>query len=112
MSEIPGPPSFWETVGLLLDASSRRAAGRRRRQQELLSSRTRDANATDWSAVAAFFYFVWMISISVFAGLALNQAVKAGQRLDALHEGKVLVSISFLDEAMTREGCLQKVIPP
>ena len=43
--ELPPSPTFWVTVGTLLDAARKRASGRRRRQQELMNQR---GSSNDW----------------------------------------------------------------
>ena len=89
------PPGFWRTVQLLLAASRTRSAGRSRRQQEL----TQQRSGSDWSFLAAFFAVLLAIGINVVAAFVLNNAVKSGQRVEVERQGKIVVSMSFLNAA-------------
>ena len=91
---IGKPITFWETLRLLLGATRKRSAGRQRRQQELLNQRT--GNSTDWGVLGVLFAFFFMAVINVIAAFVLESAVKSGERLQAEHKGKIVVSRSFL----------------
>ena len=91
---IGKPITFWETLRLLLGATRKRSAGRQRRQQELLNQRT--GNSTDWGVLGVLFAFFFMAVINVIAAFVVESAVKSGERLQAEHKGKIVVSRSFL----------------
>jgi membrane protease YdiL (CAAX protease family) len=96
--ELPRPPGFWTTLGLLLGTARRRAAGRRKRQQELLRQRARK-NSTDWSRLGFAAAVFFMAMINGGAALVVRMAVESGQRLQAERQGKIIVSRSFLKAA-------------
>jgi membrane protease YdiL (CAAX protease family) len=93
---IGRPMTFWETVRLLLGATRKRSAGRQRRQQELLNQRT-GKHSTDWGVLGVVFAVFFMAVINVLAALVVQSAVKSGERLEAEHQGKIVVSQSFFD---------------
>jgi membrane protease YdiL (CAAX protease family) len=90
------PTGFWRTVRLLLGAARRRTAGRKSRQQELLEHRTGKSTDTlaQWGAIAVV---VWMVGINGIAALAVRSAISAGQRIEAKHQGKIVVREYFLE---------------
>jgi membrane protease YdiL (CAAX protease family) len=100
--ELPRPPSFWTTLGLLLDTTRRRAAGRRKRQQELLRQRA-PKNPTDWSRLGFAAAVFFMAMINGGAALVVRMAVDSGHRLQAERHGKIIVSRSFLKAASSAE---------
>src|SRR3981189_3593142 len=102
MREPPSPPSFWNTVGLLLRASRKRAAGRRKRQRELLSSRA-GKNATDWNRLGFAFTTLVMVVLNVAAAFVVRTAVSSGERFEVERQGKIVVSSWFLQAAKTAE---------
>jgi membrane protease YdiL (CAAX protease family) len=101
--ELPRPPSFWRTVGLLLAAARKRAGGRRRRQQQLLRERTGRERAANWGRVGFLFAILLMSVLNVGAAFVLRIAVESGERLDVERQGKVVVSRSFLDAVTNAE---------
>jgi membrane protease YdiL (CAAX protease family) len=102
MREPPSPPSFWNTVGLLLRASRKRAAGRRKRQRELLSSRA-GKKATDWNRLGFAFTMLVMVFLNVAAAFVVRTAVSSGERFEVERQGKIVVSSWFLRAAKTAE---------
>ena len=50
MNPVANPPSFWQTVRILLRTARKRATGRQRRQQELMNSRAKKSTF-DWSVL-------------------------------------------------------------
>ncbi len=99
-SEFRGPPSFWRTVRLLLGATRKRAAGRRKRQQELLRQRA-PKNSTDWSGLSFAAAVFFMAVLNSGAAFVVRIAVDSGERLEAEHHGKIVVSRYFLDAVQT-----------
>jgi membrane protease YdiL (CAAX protease family) len=93
--ELPPSPTFWVTVGTLLDAARKRASGRRRRQQELMNQR---GSSNDWGIGFLLTLLVAMI-ISGIAAFFLDQAAKAGERAEAERQGKIVVSLDFFNAA-------------
>ena len=90
------PPSFWKTVRLLLSASSKRASARRHRQQQLLQQRSANTTtASDWGALGSILAALFMMALNICAAFVVDNAVSAGQRVDAERQGKILVSRYF-----------------
>jgi membrane protease YdiL (CAAX protease family) len=89
------PLSFWSTVRLLLTATRARSTGRRKRQQELLQQRSK--GATDWSGFGFAMAVLFMAFLNGGAAFILQMAVETGQRIEVEHQGKIVVSQSFLD---------------
>ena len=83
-------PTFWETVHLLLWTAGVRAAGRRKRQSELLRNRA-GKGAINWGGFGFFLTAIFMMVLSLIAAFILNNAVKAGQRVQIERDGKFLV---------------------
>jgi len=98
MKPDANPPSFWQTVRILLRTARKRASGRQRRQQELMNNRAKKST-TDWSALGFFFLFVMMAAVNIMAAFAVNSAVEAAQRADAELHGIVVVSRAFEESA-------------
>ena len=82
MNLAANPPSFWQTVSILLRTSRKRAMGRQRRQQELMNNRAKKST-TDWSVLGVFLSVIMMAAINIMAAFAVNLAVEAAQRADA-----------------------------
>jgi membrane protease YdiL (CAAX protease family) len=97
-SEFRGAPGFWRTLRLLLGAARKRAVGRQKRQQELLRNRA-GQNATNWGGIGFLFAVLFMVILNICGAFAVSMAVKSGERIEAEHQGKVVVSRSFLVEA-------------
>lgn len=97
------PPDFFKTVLLLLTMARRRSVGRAQRQTALLQHRTGRKDATDrFRRFATIAEFLFVLVIHSFAAWMIHSAVEAGQRLEAQHQGKIVVRESFL-------SALQKV---
>ena len=97
-SELRGAPSFWRTVRLLLGAARKRATGRRKRQQELLQNRA-GKHSTNWSGIGFLFAVLFMAVLNICGAFAVSMAVDSGERIEAEHQGKIVVSRFFLDGA-------------
>ena len=95
VSTVAEAPGFWKTVRLLLGSAHRRSAGRRRRQQELLNHRRGKTTSTNFGMLGFVFATLFMLVINGFAAFALYIAVTASQRVEAEHQGKIVVSGSF-----------------
>jgi hypothetical protein len=90
-------PSFWATVLLLLGAAQLRSQGRRRRTQELLNNRA-GKNITNWSLLAVLFAVLLGLALNGVAAFVLEGSLVAGERLEAEHLGKIVVSRRFFQE--------------
>jgi membrane protease YdiL (CAAX protease family) len=101
-SELPSPPGFWPTVRLLLAATRQRATGRRTRQQQLLSQRS-SGKSTDWSGFGYAMAVLFMAGLNIGAAFVVSAAVDSGERIEAEHKGKIVVSQEFLDEVRAAE---------
>lgn len=93
---LPRPPGFWTTVGLLLRAARNRAAGRRKRQRELIELRA-GRSSTDWGGLAAVIAVFVMAVLNVLAAFVVRTAVISGQRAETERQGKIVVSPYFFD---------------
>jgi membrane protease YdiL (CAAX protease family) len=91
---LPPPVGFWMTVRLLLSASRKRADGRQNRQSDLLRNRT-GTNSVNWGGLAVALTAVLMIGLNIGVADVAFSVVKAGERLDAERQGKVVVSAQF-----------------
>jgi membrane protease YdiL (CAAX protease family) len=100
--DLPRPPSFLQTVRLLLSAARTRAAGRRRRQQELLNARA-GKTATNWGGLGFALTVVFMAVLNVGAAFVVRMAVESGERVEAERRGKIVVSLRFLNAAKIAE---------
>jgi membrane protease YdiL (CAAX protease family) len=98
MNPVANPPTFWQTVRILLVSARRRATGRQRRQQELLNSRAKKST-TNWSFLGVLFGVLFMAAVHIMAAFAISLAIEAAQRAapDPANRGKIVVSQGFLD---------------
>ncbi len=87
------PPSFWETVRLLLSAAQRRSHGRRTRQQAVLYQRS--SKSANLEGFSFFFAILLMIGINIAAAFLIQLVVKESQRSEVEQSGKIVVSDSF-----------------
>jgi len=101
-AELPSPPGFWPTVRLLVAATWQRATGRRTRQRQLLSQRS-SGQSTDWSGFGYGMAVLFMAGLNIGAAFVLSMAVDSGERIEAEHKGKIVVSQEFLDEVRAAE---------
>lgn len=109
-SDSPKPPSFWQTIGLLLATARRRSNGRRKRQQELLAQRTK--KSTDWSALGFAMTALLMIGINVAAAFLVRTGVESGERVQVERKGTIVVSSGFLDAARRGETARYECLSP
>lgn len=101
--ELPKPPGFWKTVGLLLGAARKRSAGRRARQQELLQSRS-GGSASNWGGFGFLMIALFFAAINVGAAWVVDLAVEWGQGQELEQSGKIVVSTYFLNAARIVEN--------
>ena len=101
------PPSFWQTVRLLLGVACRRAVGRSKRQRTLLFQRTGKEAAVDalgWFGFVAVLLVMALLNFG--AAYIVELAVGAGQRLETEKQGKIVVGRKFLDALYARDGAV------
>jgi len=98
MNSSENPPSFWQTVRILLRTSRKRATGRQRRQQELMNNRARKSTF-DWSILGVVLSILFFALVNGTAAFVVRSAVVAGERTEATLQGKIVVSQEFLDAA-------------
>ena len=98
MIPVANPPSFWQTVRILLRTSRKRAMGRQRRQQELMNNRAKKSTR-DWSALGVLLSVLMMAAVNIMAAFAISIAVEAAQRAASSlqHREKIIVSQEFYD---------------
>ncbi len=90
------PPGSVRVVGLLLAAARRRAAGRRSRARDIIRSQTgRTRNRL--LGFGSLLSLGLAIGLSVLSGLLVQDAVKAGQRVDAERNGQIVVGQDFVE---------------
>src|SRR5262249_23428506 len=92
-------PTFWRTVGVLLGAARQRAKGRKERSRQLLQHRAGNSSVSDWGAIGFRLTAIFLAIINVLAAVVLKDAFSSAQRVEAQHQGKVVVSRSFFDAA-------------
>jgi membrane protease YdiL (CAAX protease family) len=90
--EIPPPPAFWKTVGLLLRAARVRSHGRRNRQRQLLNNKTGKSSPSALGILGLFGAVFIGLLIHGSSGFLLYTAVDASQRYQAESQGKIVVS--------------------
>jgi len=95
------PPTFWQTVFLLLGASRRRAAGRRKRQGELLQNRA-GRGAMNWGIFGFLLGAILMAALNLAAAFVLVTAMQSGGRVEAERDGKIVVESWFLHDLRAR----------
>jgi membrane protease YdiL (CAAX protease family) len=93
---------FWRTVGLLLIASRRRSKGRQERQRQLLNNRSGEG-AIDWGKLATIAAIAMMAFLHGAAAFAVIATVRAGQQLEAEHQGKLVVRSWFFEQVQDME---------
>jgi membrane protease YdiL (CAAX protease family) len=101
---LPSPPSFWRTVRLLLGAARKRAKGRRKRQQQLLNQRAGRPSTRNWSGLGFAFAILLGAILNLAAAYLVTVAFDAGKRLEVEHQGKIVVSHSFLSAVREAEA--------
>jgi membrane protease YdiL (CAAX protease family) len=92
----PSPPGLWSTVFLLLGATRKRAVGRQKRQQELLRHRA-GKKSLNWGNLGFVLAIVMMALLNLAAAFVVYIAVTSGERIQAEHDGKIVVDGWFLE---------------
>ncbi len=100
---IARPPSSVRVVGLLLAAARRRAAGRRSRAREIIRSQT-GRTGRRLLGFGGLLSLIVAIGVSVVSGLLVQDAVKAGQRIDAERVGQIVVGQDFVQRVRQARG--------
>ncbi len=96
-------PGFWPTVKLLLVNARRRAMQRQKRQRELLQYRTRK-RTLNWGRLGVVLTMVVMAGLNCLGVALIYFAVISGERLQAEHDGKIVVSSTFVRNVATTEN--------
>lgn len=89
------PPDFWRIVRLLLGSARKRAVGRQNRQQELMRHRAKKS-AFNFPVLGLVATIAMMAFLNGGAAYVISRAVTAGERIEAEHSGKIVVSEWFL----------------
>ncbi len=101
--ETARPPGSARVVFLLLAAARRRAVGRRARARDIFHSQT----GRRGSRLRGFGNLLGLglaLVISGVSALLVQEAVKAGQRVDAARNGQIIVEQQFLHLVRARNG--------
>ncbi len=92
---VARPPGSARVVGLLLVAARRRAAGRRSRARDIIRSQA-GQTGTGRLGLGSLLSTIVAIGLTVLSALLVQEAVRAGQRIDATRSGQVLVGEDFM----------------
>lgn len=87
----PGPPTFFQTVRILLRAARTRSEGRKQRQRKLLHQRS-GSETDSLAALGYFFTILFMCAIHVFAAIAIQSAIKESALVSQEKSGHLVVS--------------------
>ncbi len=93
---IAQPPGSIRVVGLLLATARRRAVGRRSRARDIMRNQTGRTGGR-LRGFGSLVGLVLAIGLSVVSALLVQEAVKAGQRIDVERNGQILAGRDFVD---------------